>query len=184
MQRLHRMTESLHGALPADYREAIGVLRMLAPRINHGFITLVLPDYVDLYGHDDFDTPMDALKFSPGFGSSEFVVREFIRRDPARTLAVMQAWSLDGSEQVRRLASEGSRPRLPWSFRLDALMADPELAAPLLENLKDDKRLYVCKSLANHLNDITKVHPAWVMDRLTCRNWRHPALPTSPKVRI
>ena len=166
MQRLRRMTESLHSVLPTDYRKAIGVLRTLAPRINHGFVTLALPDYVGLYGHDDFDTSMDALKFFTGFGSSEFAVREFIRRDPARTLAVMQAWSLDGSEQVRRLASEGSRPRLPWSFRLDALMADPELAAPLLENLKDDTSLYVRKSVANHLNDITKVHPAWVMDRL------------------
>jgi 3-methyladenine DNA glycosylase AlkC len=126
----------------------------------------VLPDYVGLYGKDDFDTSMEALKIFTAFGSSEFAVREFLRADPRRTLAVMQAWSLDESEHVRRLASEGSRPRLPWSFRLDALMADPELAAPILDNLKADPSLHVRKSVANHLNDISKLHPAWVMERL------------------
>lgn len=166
MQRLRRMTESLHATLPSDYQKTIGILRKLAPRINRGFVTLVLPDYVGLHGQDDFDTSMEALKFFTAFGSSEFAVREFLRRDPARTLAVMQAWSRDESEHVRRLASEGCRPRLPWSFRLEALMAEPALAAPILENLKADPSLYVRKSVANHLNDVTKTHPAWVLERL------------------
>ncbi|UUZ63330.1 DNA alkylation repair protein [Polaromonas sp. P1-6] len=166
MQRLRRMTESLHATLPSDYKKTIGILRKLAPRINRGFVTLVLPDYVGLHGQDDFDTSMEALKFFTAFGSSEFAVREFLRRDPARTLAVMQAWSRDESEHVRRLASEGCRPRLPWSFRLEALMAEPALAAPILENLKADPSLYVRKSVANHLNDVTKIHPDWVLERL------------------
>ena len=113
MQRLRRMTESLHSALPADYPKTLAILRKLAPRINSGFVTLVLPDYVGLYGKDNFDTSMEALKIFTAFGSSEFAVREFLRADPRRALAVMQAWSLDGSEHVRRLASEGSRPRKP-----------------------------------------------------------------------
>lgn len=166
MQRLRRMTESLHATLPADYKKSVTILRKLAPRINSSFVTLVLPDYVGLYGLDDFDTSMEALKFFTAFGSSEFAIREFLRRDQERTLAVMQIWSRDKSEHVRRLASEGSRPRLPWSFRLDALMADPGLAAPILENLKADDSLYVRKSVANHLNDITKTHPDWVLERL------------------
>ena len=166
MQRLRRTSECLHATLPDDYPKAIAILRKLAPRINSGFVTLVLPDYVGLYGRDDFDTSMEALKFFTAFGSSEYAIREFIRQDPARTLAVMKAWARDESEHVRRLASEGSRPRLPWSFRLDALMADPELAAPILESLKADSSLYVRKSVANHLNDITKLHPDWVLGRL------------------
>ncbi|MES2280811.1 MAG: DNA alkylation repair protein [Pseudomonadota bacterium] len=166
MQRLKRTSESLHATLPADYEKAIAILRKLAPRINSGFVTLVLPDYVGLYGHEDFDTSMDALKFFTAFGSSEFAIREFLQRDPKRTLAVMKTWARDESEHVRRLASEGSRPRLPWSFRLDALMADPGLAAPILEKLKADESLYVRKSVANHLNDITKLHPDWVMQKL------------------
>ncbi|MES2537675.1 MAG: DNA alkylation repair protein [Pseudomonadota bacterium] len=166
LQRLRRMTESLHATLPADYRQTLGILRRLAPRINNNFVTLVLPDYVGLYGLDDFDASMDALKFFTGFGSSEFAVRPFLRRDLPRTLAVMERWSLDDGDAVRRLASEGCRPRLPWSFRLEALMADPAPVAVILENLKADPSLYVRKSVANHLNDITRDHPAWVLDRI------------------
>ncbi len=174
MQRLRRTSECLHATLPGDYKKSIAILRKLAPRINSGFVTLVLPDYVGLYGRDDFDTSMAALKFFTAFGSSEFAIREFIRQDPGRTLAVMKAWAKDESEHVRRLASEGSRPRLPWSFRLDALMADPELAAPILETLKSDASLYVRKSVANHLNDITKLHPEWVLGRLKGWPLDHP----------
>ncbi len=166
MQRLRRMTECLHATLPADYSAALAILRELAPRIDHGFATLVLPDYVGRFGLADFDESMDALKFFTPFGSSEFAVREFLRRDLPRTLAVMERWSRDPDEHVRRLASEGSRPRLPWSFRLDALVADPAPVAPILENLRNDPCLYVRKSVANHLNDITKDHPDWVLDRL------------------
>ncbi|MDB6173428.1 MAG: alkylation repair enzyme [Chthoniobacteraceae bacterium] len=166
MQRLRRMTESLHATLPADYRKTVAILRQLAPRINRGFVTLVLPDYTALYGLDDFQASMDALKFFTPFGSSEFAIREFLRRDLSRTLAVMETWSRDPDEAVRRLASEGSRPRLPWSFRIEALVADPTPVVVILENLKADPSLYVRKSVANHLNDITKDHPDWVLDRL------------------
>ena len=166
LQRLRRMTECLRSTLPDDYRKALGILRKLAPRIQHGFVSLVLPDYVALHGLDDFDVSMDALKFFTSFGSSEFAVRPFLKRDLRRALATMEEWSRDESEHVRRLASEGCRPRLPWSFRLDALIADPSPVRPLLQNLQSDPSLYVRKSVANHLNDITKDHPAWVMDWL------------------
>ena len=166
MQRLRRMTQALHATLPAAYRQTLEILRELAPRIKHGFATLVLSDYVGQYCLDDFEVSLDALKYFTGFGSSEFAVREFLRHDLKRTLAVMELWSLDPSDAVRRLASEGSRPRLPWSFRLDEILADPALAAPILENLRADTSLYVRKSVANHLNDVTKSHPDWVLHRL------------------
>ncbi|CAN5694443.1 DNA alkylation repair protein [soil metagenome] len=169
MQRLRRMTESLHATLPADYHEALAILRQLAPQIQHSFVTLALSDYVGLYGLEDFATSLDALKFFTTFGSSEFAVRQYLRHDLSRTLAVMETWSRDENEHIRRLASEGSRPRLPWSFRLDALVADPSPVATILENLKADSSLYVRKSVANHLNDITKDHPLWVMDRI--KSW-------------
>ena len=76
----------------------------------------------------------------------------------------MEKWSRDDNEHVRRLASEGCRPRLPWSFKLTALIADPSPVVKILENLKADPSLYVRKSVANHLNDITKDHPAWVLE--------------------
>ena len=163
------MTDCLHATLPANYHAALDRLRALAPRIDKAFVTLVLPDFVGCSGLDHFDASMAALKFFTPFGSSEFAIREFLRRDLKRTLGVMLQWSLDKDEHVRRLASGGCRPRLPWSFRLAALTADPTPVLPILENLKTDPGLYVRKSVANHLNDMTKTHPESVLELL--RGW-------------
>ena len=113
MQRLRRMTECLHATLPTDYHLALGRLRAMAPLIDKPFVTLVLPDFVGCYGLEHFDESMAVLKFFTPFGSSEFAIREFLRRDLKRTLGVMLKWSTDKDEHVRRLASEGCRPRLP-----------------------------------------------------------------------
>lgn len=166
MQRLRRMTESMHHALPGNFRRNLGILRELAPRLPRGFGTLFLPDYVAVYGRSDPATSLQALHFFTRFGSAEFAVREFLRDDLVTTLATMRAWAGDDDEHVRRLASEGTRPRLPWSFHLPAIAADPELAAPILETLRADPSLYVRKSVANHLNDVTRAYPEWVLDRL------------------
>jgi len=174
MQRLRRTSEATREALPLGYGESLEVLRELAPKIDHGFVTLVLPDFVSLYGHDDFDASMDALKYFTPFGSSEFAIREFLKRDLDRTLRIMRGWSEDPNEHVRRLASEGCRPRLPWSFRLTELVADPSPALPILENLKADPSLYVRKSVANHLNDIAKDHPDKTLDVLRSWDRAHP----------
>jgi 3-methyladenine DNA glycosylase AlkC len=166
MQRMRRVAEALHATLPADYREALKVLHALAPRLNSSFVTIALPEFVAHYGADDFDASMEALNAFTRFGTAEFAIRHFLRRDLHRTLAVMHRWSLDDNEHVRRLASEGCRPRLPWSFHIEPLMRDPSPVAGILENLKADASLYVRKSVANHLNDITKNNPAWVLERL------------------
>ncbi|KAF1011368.1 MAG: putative protein YhaZ [Pseudomonas fluorescens] len=163
MQRVARVSESLHAVIPLDYPQSLKVLYALAPRLNSGFVSLFLPHYVASYGADDFERSMAALKYFTTFGSAEFAIRHFLQRDFKRTLAVMHEWSQDENEHVRRLASEGSRPRLPWSFRLAEVQADPSLCATLLDNLKADTSLYVRKSVANHLNDITKDHPDWVL---------------------
>ena len=163
MQRMARVSESLHAVIPLDYAQTLKHLYALAPRINSGFVSLFLPHYVASYGLGDFKRSMAALKFFTTFGSSEFAIRHFLLHDFERTLTVMQQWSLEANEHVRRLASEGSRPRLPWSFRLANVQANPELCASILDNLKADSSLYVRKSVANHLNDITKDHPGWVL---------------------
>ncbi len=166
LQRLRRASEALRVTLPEKYPAALAVLRDVAPGYGEGFTALVLPDFVGLYGREDFDRSLDALRFFTQFGSSEFAIREFLRLDLPRTLRVMTKWSRDKDEHVRRLASEGCRPRLPWSFQLRELINDPSPVAPILENLRADPSLYVRKSVANHLNDITKDHPAWVLERL------------------
>jgi 3-methyladenine DNA glycosylase AlkC len=166
LSRMRRMTESIHSALPGNYLEQLDVLRKLAPRIEHPFVTMVLPDFVGQYGLGHFDQSLSALEYFTRFGSSEFAIRIFLKKDFERTLPVLEAWSLHMDEHVRRLSCEGLRPRLPWSFRLDRLIQDPALSERILENLKDDPSLYVRKSVANHLNDISKDHPAWVLQKV------------------
>jgi 3-methyladenine DNA glycosylase AlkC len=169
LQRLRQGTLALRATLPADYLPALGVLRRLAPLIDHSFVGLMLPEFVGRYGHDHFEASMDAIREFTRYSSGEFAIREFLIRDKERTLAVMEEWSRDEDEHVRRLACEGCRPRLPWSFRLPALIADPRPVAPILDNLRADPSLYVRKSVANHLNDISKDHPEWMLARI--RSW-------------
>jgi len=174
LQRVRRATEACHATLPADFPEAVAALKRIAPRVQHGFVGIFLPDFVGQHGQGHFAESMAALKFFTPFSSAEFAIREFLRRDLTRTLAVMERWSRDENEHVRRLASEGSRPRLPWSFRLEALVADPTPAAAILDNLRSDPSLYVRKSVANHLNDISKDHPDWMLARLKSWDLAHP----------
>jgi 3-methyladenine DNA glycosylase AlkC len=102
--------------------------------------------------------------------SAEFALRPFLIRHPGLGFETLLRWSADPSAHVRRLVSEGSRPRLPWGLRLQALVADPSPTLPLLRVLQDDPSAYVRRSVANHLNDIAKDHPAliaqWLADHL------------------
>lgn len=166
MQRMARVSESLHATLPADFATALDILKALAPRLNSGFVSMCLPQYVATYGREHFELSMQALKYFTCFGSSEFAIRHFLLQDLERSLALMGDWAFDSNEHVRRLASEGSRPRLPWSFRLPQMQAEPWRAWPILQALNDDPSLYVRKSVANHLNDISKDHPDTLLDQL------------------
>ena len=172
--RMRHASTTLRTHLPADFRRSVNVLQAVAERMPRGYTALLYPDFVGQFGHDDPAFSLDALKHLTSCGSSEFAVREFLRRDVKGTLKVMRAWAEDESEHVRRLASEGSRPRLPWSFRLDAVLKDPKLTTPILERLRADDSLYVRKSVANHLNDFSKDHPAYMIDVLRSWDRTHP----------
>ncbi|MCC6790279.1 MAG: DNA alkylation repair protein, partial [Thermomicrobiales bacterium] len=111
-----------------------------------------------------FDASMRAQYELTQRFTAEFSIRAFLAREPERTLAVLRGWASDPSEHVRRLVSEGSRPRLPWAPRLRAFQADPEPVLALLELLKDDPSPYVRRSVANSLNDIAKDHPDRAVD--------------------
>ena len=86
-------------------------------------------------------------------------IRPFLERHRDATLDRLKRWATDENQHVRRLVSEGSRPRLPWASRLRAFQEDPSPVLELLELLKDDPELYVRRSVANNLNDIGKDHP-------------------------
>lgn len=168
-ERLRNTSIVLKKQLPVDYKKSVDVLIKTIPNMQTGYTSLVFPDFVGLYGHDDFSTSMEALNYFTQFGSSEFAIREFLKRDFAKTIKVMNKWAEDKNHHVRRLASEGSRPRLPWSFKLDEVIKNPEVTLSILEKLKTDKELYVKKSVANHLNDISKDNTEWMLKVLG--NW-------------
>lgn len=173
--RMRHASITLGKHLPQDFRRAVGVLKEVALEMPKGYTALLYPDFVGLHGLDDPAYSLESLAYFTRFGSSEFAVREFLRRDLEGTLKVMRQWAEDESEHVRRLASEGSRPRLPWSFRLDAVLRDPRHTRPILTRLRRDPAPYVRKSVANHLNDISKDHPGYVVDLLRTWDLQHPA---------
>jgi 3-methyladenine DNA glycosylase AlkC len=115
--------------------------------------------YVGLQGLEHFDLSMMLLKEMTKRSSSEFGIRFFLLAQPERTLSVLESWVDDSNYHVRRLISEGTRPRLPWAMRLPAFIEDPAPILPLLEALKYDGEEYVRRSVANNLNDIAKDHP-------------------------
>ena len=166
MERVHQCAVAVNAAMPGTYQQKIRALQKLAPRIGHEFVTIFLGDFVATFGLDDFDFSMEALRFFTVFGTAEFAVRPFIVADQDRALQKLLKWTADPDEKVRRLASEGSRPRLPWGMRLQALVRNPKPTGKILDALKDDDSLFVRRSVANHLNDITKDHHDYVLQRL------------------
>jgi 3-methyladenine DNA glycosylase AlkC len=185
MARAHRLAAVLRAHLPDDYAKAAAVLvRSLTPPLTRtddfglaGFFYLPHVIFVATYGlepahnrgRDPFEASMQAQYELTRRFSAEFSIRPFLERWPERTLARLATWTRDPDPHVRRLCSEGTRPRLPWASRLSAFIRDPRPVLPLLETLKDDPVLYVRRSVANHLGDIAKDHPDLVFD--LCSRW-------------
>ena len=169
--RMRHITEALHQSLPDDYPTALGLLRQAALTFTQAsFANLVFADFVECYGLDDVEASIPALELFTQLGSAEFAVRPFIVRYPERMMAQMLVWSKHDNAHVRRFASEGCRPRLPWGMGLPALKADPSPILPILEQLKADESDSVRLSVANNLNDISKDNPQVVIDLL--RRWQ------------
>jgi len=164
--RGRQITLNLGKFLPQDYTAAIGVIDKVV--VNCGSwldgLALFFPDFVEVYGQDEanWDISMAALERYTPHASAEFAVRPFIINHQERMMAQMRAWATHKNEHVRRLASEGCRPALPWGVALNAFKKDPAPVLPILEQLKADPNLYVRKSVANNLNDISKTHPGLV----------------------
>lgn len=172
-QRMRRITESLSATLPPDYRDALAIL--LRSSVDcRGLEYMLYPDFVELRGLDDPEASVPALAAFTTYSSSEFAVRPFIRKYPTLLLEQLRAWAADPNEHVRRLASEGCRPRLPWAMALNEYKANPAPILGLLELLKEDVSEYVRRSVANNLNDISKDHPRLVLS--IARRWHghHP----------
>jgi len=161
-ERMRHIVICLHNSLMLDYINEIKILKLVASSFN-GFPAMLFPDFVEVYGMNDYKISISALEFFTQHSSSEFAIRRFIIKYPAETLKQMLKWSKHKNFHVRRLASEGCRPRLPWSVALPEFKKDPTIILPVLENLKNDESEYVRKSVANNLNDISKDNPNIVL---------------------
>jgi 3-methyladenine DNA glycosylase AlkC len=163
-QRMRHLSTCLKKSLPPKFSDAVSILvktaeKMLA-RDGEGMTLewMIFPDFVEAFGVDDFENSMPALEILTRLASAEFAVRPFLLKYPTRIHDQMLVWSRHESSAVRRLASEGFRPRLPWGMGVPSLKKDPSPTLPILEILKNDTAETVRRSVANHLNDISKDH--------------------------
>ncbi|MDL2297452.1 DNA alkylation repair protein [Bacteroidales bacterium OttesenSCG-928-B11] len=179
-QRTAHIATVLKNFLPSDYKDAIAkileMLNCIEVRYPHCSkiddmkfgLTLeyggILDNYVEQYGLDDYKTSVKAIERITQFASCEFVAHPFIVKYPDKMMAQMLVWSKHEHWGVRRLASEGCRPRLPWAMALPNLKENPAPIIPILENLKNDPARFVRLSVANNLNDIAKDNPEVVID--------------------
>ena len=188
--RMLQLADAMRATLPDDFKVACTVLETsLAPPLPmdakgepvglstadadsglSGWVIWSMGEFVARHGQHDAPRALACLHALTQRSTAEFAIRPFIQQQPEAVWPVLARWANDPSAHVRRLVSEGSRPRLPWGLRLQALVADPMPTLPLLRALQDDPSSYVRRSVANHLNDIAKDHPdlvaGWVQDHL------------------
>ncbi|WP_291012789.1 DNA alkylation repair protein [Hydrogenophaga sp.] len=188
--RALQIADALEACLPPDFDQAAGVLEQaLAPPLAFnapgepiglgaalnpaglaGWVLWGAGEWVTRRGMDEVPRALTCLHALTQRFTAELAIRPFIAAHPSEVFETLTGWAHDASPHVRRLVSEGSRPRLPWGLRLQALVADPRPSLPLLRLLQDDPSAYVRRSVANHLNDIAKDHPEriaqWLSEHL------------------
>lgn len=173
--RISWITECLKKYLPEDYRKSVSILikampKECDPQLSDNdfgdFIYSPYADFVAQYGctKDNLALSLKALKEMTTRFSAEDAIRYFLNAFPKETLSEMKKWSKDQHYHVRRLSSEGTRPKLPWSQKINIPITAP---LPILDNLFSDKTRFVTRSVANHINDISKIEPDLAISTLT-----------------
>lgn len=174
-QRVELIADNLNQNLPTDFKEAISILRkILGPENPHetGMFTnfywlLPVAKFVEKYGLAHYTESIAAIEEITKRNTGEYAIRPFIRRYPEETLRQMTSWARSKNFHLRRLASEGLRPKLPWALKLDLFIENPTPVFRILNILKTDKISFVKKSVANHLTDYLKVNPNATREFLT-----------------
>lgn len=176
-QRGQHIGRAIAAQLPPDFDEASPILiASLGPELQategNGlapFFYLPLGHVIAECGIHRFESGMLANYELTKRMTAEFSIRPFLVQHRDKCLARLSKWTNDPNPHVRRLVSEGTRPRLPWAMRLKEFQENPHFTLPLLERLKDDPELYVRRSVANHLADILKDHPTVAYE--VCERW-------------
>lgn len=171
--RVKLISQSLYTYLPSDFKQSIKIILQTIEtkkeknekwQGNHsekisGFLAWPFTQFVEDYGTHDVRTSLQALKELTKSFTAEFAIRIFIDQYPEVCFKTFKQWSKDKNHHVRRLVSEGTRPKLPWAKQVPYLNSNPQERLKLILSLKEDTSDYVRKSIANHLNDISKTHP-------------------------
>ncbi|MGP1545341.1 MAG: DNA alkylation repair protein [Prevotella intermedia] len=165
-QRVATLAELLRSYLPADYKEALPILMAILGEENpnetgmftHYYWILPIGKFVQEYGIEHFDISMKAIEEITKRNTGEYAVRPYIRKYPEASLEIIEKWANSPNFHLRRLASEGLRPKLPWASKMDTFIENPRPVFQILELLKEDEVLFVKKSVANHITDWLKVN--------------------------
>jgi len=166
--RMRHLATVLGRFLPPAYEDALDVLKPASGSFE-GLEAMIFPDFVEVFGLDNYAASIDALQHFTLFSSSEFAVRPFIVKYGDKMMAQMSHWADSDNHHIRRLASEGCRPRLPWAMALPEFKKNPAPVLGILEKLRQDPSENVRRSVANNLNDISKDNPAVLLE--LARNW-------------
>ncbi len=186
--RSQHVGDSLRAALPGDTGQALGILteairaipEVTVDEMQDGWPMFPINSLVVSHGLEHPELSLELLFEVTKRFTSEFGIRPFLDRYPEQTLAQLHLWTTHPNVHVRRLVSEGSRPRLPWAPQIRAFIEDPAPILPLLEKLKDDPEEYVRRSVANSLNDVCKDHPDTMLDVVEA--WSKGASPARQKL--
>lgn len=165
-KRIELHAEYLQLFLPEEYEKAINILISILDEENPnetGMFTnyyWVLPigKFVELFGLEHYDISIHAISEITKRNTGEYAIRPFIRKYPEKTIEVMNSWAESDNFHLRRLASEGLRPKLPWSGKLETFIDEPWPVFEILNKLKEDPIKFVQKSVANHVSDYLKVN--------------------------
>ncbi|RYD78229.1 MAG: DNA alkylation repair protein [Sphingobacteriales bacterium] len=170
-QRMRRLSTALHNHFKGNYEKRLTQLLKLVDALPaqskvqySGLAYMYIPDFLAQYGLDNMNLSLKAMEKINLITSCEFAIRPYLLANEKIVMKQMLAWSKHPHENIRRFASEGCRPRLPWGAAIPSLKKDPSAIIPILENLKNDASVYVQKSVANNLNDISKDNPQLVID--------------------
>lgn len=165
-QRVMVIAEQLRAHLPENYVDALSILVSILGEENpnqtgmfkHYYWILPIGKFISVYGLDYFESSINGIEEVTKRNTGEYAIRPFIAKYPDETLKIMEEWAKSPNFHLRRLASEGLRPKLPWAPKLDLFIENPDPVFKILNILKREDVMFVKKSVANHLTDWLKVN--------------------------
>ena len=177
-ERLNLITNALTKYMPKDFCESAQIIKKTLPQYYktdnnwNQFIWMPVSNFVARNGCNEkyLSISFDLLEEITKHFTCEYAVRPFIEKFEKETINQFKIWTANKNQNIRRLVSEGSRPRLPWARQIKIFKENPLPCLELLQILRNDDSKYVQKSVANHMNDILKTNPKIALNFL--RKWK------------